>query len=258
MNKPIRVLQVNLNRSAPATESTFEIAIELNIDIIAVQEPWVFPPINNDYTKTRSVIHQSFTQILPIHGPLRPRTLYYISKNLGPETSTALASNSPQDPDCLIIDIQNRGTKIQLINIYNEKDLGGSGVHTLNRGVIPAPLSQNSIILGDFNTHHPWWDPLAPKSPTADALVEWITENNLILLNTPGAGTFFRPNMTRPTVIDLTLTTSSLLDKVQDWQTLPDLGSDHYGILFTIVATTSATTNSETASPRRYNTKKAN
>jgi hypothetical protein len=153
MNKPVRVLQINLNRSAPATKSTFEIAIELNIDIIAVQELWVFPAINNDYTNTRSVIHQGFTQILPIHGPLRPRTLYYISKNLGP--STALASNSPQDPDCLIIDMQNRGSKIQLINLYNEKDLGGTGVYTLNRGVIPAPLSQYSIILGDFNTHHP-------------------------------------------------------------------------------------------------------
>jgi hypothetical protein len=256
--KPIRILQINLNRSAPATESTFETALELNIDIIAVQEPWVFPAANNDYTNTRSIIHQGFTQVLPNHGLLRPRTLCYISKNLAPGISTSLASTSPRDPDCLIIDIQNRGTKIQLINIYNEKDLSGSRVYTLKRGVIPAPLSQNSIILGDFNIHHPWWDPLARKSPLADDLVEWITVNNLLLLNTPGAGTFFRPNMSRPTVIDLTLCTSPLLDRVQDWQILPDLGSDHYGIRFNIVEPTSSTISSENPHLGRYNTKKAN
>ncbi len=59
--KPIRILQINLNRSAPATKSTFKTAIELNIDIIAVQEPWVFLAANNDYTNTRLVIHQGFT-----------------------------------------------------------------------------------------------------------------------------------------------------------------------------------------------------
>jgi hypothetical protein len=169
-----------------------------------------------------------------------------------------MASNSPQDPDCLIIDIITGNQKIQLINLYNEKDLRNTEVYTLNRGVIPTPLYQNSIILGDFNTHHPWWDPLARKSAWADDLVEWITDNNLLLLNTPGTGTFYRPNMARPTVIDLTLSTSSLLDRVQDWQTIPDLGSDHFGILFNIVATTSSVINSENTLPGRYNTKKAN
>jgi hypothetical protein len=34
-----RILQVNLNRSQAATENTLQIAIELKIDIIIVQEP---------------------------------------------------------------------------------------------------------------------------------------------------------------------------------------------------------------------------
>jgi hypothetical protein len=64
--------------------------------------------------------------------------------------------------------------------------------------------------------------------------------------------------MARPTVIDLTLSTSSLLDRVQDWQTIPDLGSDYFGILFNIVATTSSAINSKNTLLGRYNTKKAN
>jgi len=53
-------------------------------------------------------------------------------------------------------------------------------------------------------------------------------------LNTPRTGTFFRSNLARESVLDLTLATSSLANRIKDWQTLPDLGSDHYGILFSI------------------------
>ena len=63
-SKNTRIIQVNLNRSLPTTESALQIAIELNIDIIAVQEPCI---INNkelnrleDYTTARSVNHSSF------------------------------------------------------------------------------------------------------------------------------------------------------------------------------------------------------
>ena len=59
-----------------------------------------------------------------------------------------------------------------------------------------------------------------------------------------------------PTVIDLTLNTSSLVDKIQDWQTLPDLGSDYYGILFNIVNTSTISTSNTINS--RFNTKRAN
>lgn len=248
----LKVLQINLNRSAPATESALNLATELQVDIIAIQEPWVYPSPNNDYTVTRSVIHSSYTQILPSHGNLRPRTLFYISKAL---TSVNIAIESPDDPDCLIIDINYGYTKAQIINIYNEKHLDGSSTYTVNRGLLPNPLYKDSIVLGDFNTHHPWWDPLHEKSTSADTLVEWITDNNLFLLNTPGTGTFYRPHMEQPTVIDLTLNTSSLVDKIQDWQTTPDLGSDHIGILFNVVhdSTISASNTINT----RFDTKSA-
>ena len=58
-----------------------------------------------------------------------------------------------------------------------------------------------------------------------------------------------------PTVIDLTLNTGSLVDKIQDWQTLPDLGSDYYGILFNIVNTSTTSVNNTINS--RFDTKRA-
>ncbi|RDL32487.1 uncharacterized protein BP5553_08943 [Venustampulla echinocandica] len=44
--------------------------------------------------------------------------------------------------------------------------------------------------------------------------------------------------MTRESVLDLTLVSPSLASKIQDWIVLPDLGSDHYGISFTIAGNT--------------------
>ena len=65
-------------------------------------------------------------------------------------------------------------------------------------------------------------------------LAEWFEDHHLELLNDPGIGTFFRTNMMAPSVIDLTLATSPITQQIEDWQVLPDLGSDHFGIIFNI------------------------
>ena len=228
-----KVLQVNLNRSALATESALQIAIELKIDLIIIQEPWIIPKNQDpDYRNTRSILHPSFTQILPADLTLRPRTLVYVSRTFQPTVN--LAKESPLDPDLLVIDIVEGNQKIQLLNVYNEANQLGTGPKTIERALYPFTLYKDSILLGDFNTHHPWWDPLASKSQNADLLVDWFETQELALMNTPGTGTFFRPNLARESVLDLTLATNSLAKRIEDWQVLPDLGSDHYGILFTV------------------------
>src|ERR1700712_4962003 len=98
----LRILQINLNRSLPATESALQTAIELKIDLVLVQEPWIStsttsPSGAKDFTSSRSVNHQSFVQILPNHLHLRPRTLAYVLRNS--PILASLASTSPNDPD---------------------------------------------------------------------------------------------------------------------------------------------------------------
>jgi len=63
--------------------------------------------------------------------------------------------------------------------------------------------------------------------------------------------------MERESVLDLTLATSSIANSIQDWQVLPDLGSDHYGLLFTILGTRRDLVNNPSQSGR-FNTKLAN
>ena len=258
----LKVLQVNLNRSTPATESALQLVIELKVDLILVQEPWLIPrnldqdlgPAQ-DYTSTRSISHPSFTQILPPTRSVRPRTMAYASRTLKPTVSLA---NSP-DSDLLILDIQEGSYTLQVLNIYNETSQTlGIESKTIARALTPIVLQQHSIVLGDFNTHHPWWDPLAACSPDADRLVDWIDQNNLSLLNTPGVGTFYRPNLARESVLDLTLATATIASRIQDWQVLPDLGSDHYGILFTVIGTGQNNLFENPIQTSRYNTSLAN
>jgi len=82
-----------------------------------------------------------------------------------------------------------------------------------------------------------------------------INKYSLNLLNTPGEGTFYRPHMAIPSVLDLTFATQGIVNYIIDWQIMPDLGSDHYGVLFTILSNNSSTLPSALL---RFNTKKAN
>jgi ribonuclease HI len=226
---PTKILQVNLNRSQQATESALQLALELKVDLLLVQEPWIL----QDST-TRSINHPSFTQLLPNFGEWRPRTLAYISRGYKPLVS--LSPSSPQDPDLLVIDIKTKSSKFQVLNIYNEEDQAKEGPKTLERCLFLREIEPNSILLGDFNTHHPWWDPLARKSTNADDFVQWIEEKGLELINEPGIATFFRPNLVRESVLDLILATKPIAGIIEDWQVLRDIGSDHFGILFSIAS----------------------
>jgi len=249
MSSYIKVLQININRSSPTTENVLQTAIELDIKVLVIQEPWVIAGNNN--REYRSIIHPSYFQILPNYGALRPRTLIYIAREL----QASLAQNSPSDPDCLIIDLSLGILKMQLINFYNtiHPEDPNSILTILKEDILPTTLYNSSLLLGDFNIYYPWWDPLKPQSSYIVHLISYIENYSLRLLNKIGEGTFYRSNISIPSVLDLSFATSGIVTKIKDWQVLPDLGSDHFGVLFTI----SKSTYSSSSNPVRFNTKKA-
>ena len=117
MIENLKVLQVNLNKSIQATESTLQLATELKVNIIAIQEPWIAPSSSNSYEAPRSIAHQSFYQIFPKAGPnLRPRALFYISRSLTAEVSQL---EEIADPDAIAITIQEGRLRFNIYNVYN-------------------------------------------------------------------------------------------------------------------------------------------
>ena len=145
---------------------------------------------------------------------------------------------------------------MQLINFYNViyPEDPNSILTILREDILPTTLYNSSLLLGDFNTHYPQWNPLKkPQSTHAIHLISYIENHSLRLLNKPGEGTFYRPNMSIPSVLDLSFATSGIVTKIKDQQVLPDLGSNYFGVLFTI----SKLTYSSSSNLVRFNTKKA-
>ena len=89
-----------MNRNSSTTENVLQIAIELDIKVLVIQEPWVIARDSNN-REYRSIIYSSYYQILPNYGTLRPRTLVYVAREL----QASLAQNSLSDPNYLIIDL---------------------------------------------------------------------------------------------------------------------------------------------------------
>jgi hypothetical protein len=61
--------------------------------------------------------------------------------------------------------------------------------------------------------------------------------------------------MAIPSIIDLTFAIQGIINQIQDWQVMPDLGSDHFRVLFTVAINSSS---SNFNSIPRFNIKKAN
>jgi len=152
MSNYVKVLQVNVNRNGTTTENVLQTAIELDIKVLVIQEPWVIVRDSNN-RKYRSIIHSSYYQILPNYGTLRPRTLVYVAREL----QASLAQNSLSDPNYLIIDLSLDILKMQLINFYNiiHPEDPNSILTILREDILPTTLFDSSLLLGDFNTHHP-------------------------------------------------------------------------------------------------------
>ena len=85
------------------------------------------------------------------YSTFRPRVIFYILK----EIKATLALSLLKDPDCIIIDLTK--LSIQLINIYNATHPNiANSIPTIQcNNILPNQLPKETIILGDFNTHHP-------------------------------------------------------------------------------------------------------
>ena len=90
-----------------------------------------------------------------------------------------------------------------------------------------------TLVVGDFNIHHPLPDPLRSHSPeelpTSFPYFSRFSELGFGLVNQPGVYTHFTLGGSgRPSVLDLSIASPSLLPFCQTWDTpLRSTGSDH-------------------------------
>ena len=95
------------------------------------------------------------------------------------------------------------------------------------------PSIGSTLILGDFNAHHPAWDPESEESDQGSAVYEWSTASGMRILNDGSPTHMPRRVDARQTAPDVSLCHRSLAGRAE-WLVLEDAGSDHLPILITI------------------------
>ena len=231
--KPLQVLQINVARGAIPHELALTHAFQHGVDIILVQEPYVFHDLPRRITKK----HPAFECFSPTHSwQLRPRVMTYVRKGTGLTAEQLCPLNDEADStrDLLLLRVVSPSRSVTIINIYNAPSgCAGAGAATAALRVLPRDMISGRCLLGgDFNLHHPRWQPAFPgSSAPAQPTVDWTDEVSLCFIS--GQGT---PTHNGGNVLDLVFASSQLvLDGVNaSIAHHLDVTSDHLPLLSTI------------------------
>jgi len=236
----INFVQHNVNRKKEAHFSVLENCLQKKIDIVLLQEPYL-PQINGYHI---AINHTAFYTIPPKISPnlskieKRPRVITYIRKSAQIQFNPRY--DICNDSDLQIIDILGIPEPFLIYNIYNEKELGAENrLFTIDRLLLHQTMDKPTLLVGDFNLHHTWWNP--STEPTrlhkSSNLVKWLKSNKADLINeidiiNEKGGTYFRPNLKTTSIIDLTFVFKFNKTKWLNWNYLDHSGSDHEVISF--------------------------
>ena len=133
-------------------------------------------------------------------------------------------------PYLLALNIRVDHTDLHVLNLYN---ISWDPARAVIPGKALTARSTPTLVLGDFNVHHPTANPARFFKPEELTLSRpWFDRASLAgysLINTPGEYTYFPPNqLSRRSVLDLAFANQPLLNLAPKWSNdLPTTGSDH-------------------------------
>ena len=224
-HRNLKILQCNLHGSKAKTHSILNDPNSAQFTALLLQEQnW------SNYTKS-SLLHPSWTVIESATKTKRPpKTAIYVNNRIL-HTSAFQQIHIPFSDVTAITITDDERKATSLINIYNSRNHGLiSPLRQYLHEHINADEYKNIIIAGDFNLHHPLWNPegYMKHDTQADELIEMMADHNMRLLIPPGTVTF--PN--RGTTIDLTWGNENAEQRLFKCQISEDNdhGSDHLPI----------------------------
>jgi ribonuclease HI len=220
----LSILQYNVRKSRDQVMAGL-LADEqaLEYDIIAIQEPWRNP---FHYTTYHPVKDRFDLTYMENEGT---RVCFYISRRL---YGTWSHTHHSPDLSTLSIKVQEQGQNertIHIHNVYNPSpstDCPTGTLPLLEQMLQQYKASEEHIVLGDFNLHHPYWGGINCRTThkEADELLSLAEANQLQLLLPPGTHT--RQEQGQNTTIDLVFATPLIADSMLTCG-LADQGLDH-------------------------------
>ena len=227
-----RLLQYNIRKSKDT------VAAPLLADprtrqfhILAIQEPWNNPFVQTSYNPSSSNFWLSAQEVQTA------RVAFYISKDISLSSWTVRHIS----PDLAVLNIQiqfqDEVRDIQIYNVYNPPpyslydSTGPTTLRDLKQDLISYP-NEYTIVLGDFNLHHPIWNSRSrlTQHAYADFLIDIMDEFKFQLLTPQGLETWSARDTN--STIDLTFATSFLSEALVKCDLEQDLDhqSDHLPI----------------------------
>jgi Reverse transcriptase (RNA-dependent DNA polymerase)/Endonuclease-reverse transcriptase len=228
-NKPpseqqVSILQANLHKSKERTHGILNDPNTQKYTAMLLQEQFW-----STYTK-ESPHHHGWNRYEPTNKDTPPRAAIYINNSqLTPSQITQIPIHLT-DVVALQIQPSRDDPPLTIINVYNPSD--NSLIQQLQNELRKVQVRQEEMIImaGDFNCHHPLWNPPAylNHDNTAEELVELAAHFGLSLLIPPGTITYPAAN----TAIDLTWGNSKAQESLLKCQvaTDADQGADHLPI----------------------------
>lgn len=192
------IFMVNVAKSVPRTKTILNM-VAGEVDVVMMQEARM--------VKTRTMADGETDLSTPIMGFTKdvgwdmfhhpcpndegargPRAVTYVRKGV---KGVVFRPDLVSHPDVVVVSMPDREEgELFLVNIYNAGPKPNDGAL---QALTQADLhwaSAKVVIGGDFNLHHPLWEPLQKNrrhiSEAAQFLVDWMADMELDMANEPG------------------------------------------------------------------------
>lgn len=148
----------------------------------------------------------------------------FIRRDIAAKSRT-LAQFQDQQLELQCTQIFSSDQWIDIVNIYNpQKNVTYDEIKH-----ITSQLTNNFIVIGDFNAHSPMWDTRGRSNITGRSIEQILTNSNINLLNDSSIPTYIDHRTNTTSCLDLCLATRTLWN-CGELKRGVDLGSDHFPI----------------------------
>jgi endonuclease/exonuclease/phosphatase family metal-dependent hydrolase len=232
--KNLKIYQLNVNTSKYAQHDTLNGISPAEWDIIAIQEP-AYSSLGLAIGIT-SHWHTVYPTTHRTNRNLRPRSIILVNKKIATNSWKSIEIDSR---DVTIVELQSTQGPIQLINVYNNGEHNET-ITALDHRLTKQASATKTIMMGDFNRHHPLWDEarnehLFTDAKLADAqfLIDLIDKHKLVMALPPGLPTHELSTTKNHSRLDNVFIDSLLAEQVTKCTATPTtrtISTDHFPI----------------------------
>lgn len=219
-----RCIQINLHHAKAATAVLASRFSKEHLDIALIQEPYFFKDQIRGLPKGE-LLYNSSDPGIPRAGILFKKGLNYFP----------ISGFCKKDLVAALIELPTEGGKIEIVicSAYLPGEVSDPISDDLKDLVNFCKLNNKQLLIGgDANAHHTIWGS-SNINNRGECLVDFMISNSLELLNRGNKPTFI--NKIRQEVLDITLCSSFICDKITDWHVSQETSmSDHQHIRYNI------------------------